>query len=213
MNKVFIVESGREYRNMFEKAGWKVTNKPNEATLVCFTGGSDVSPSFYNEHKHPYSSINPQRDEEESNFFFHTKKNSIPMVGICRGGQFLNVMNGGRMYQHVEGHCGDHYMQDQITKDCILVSSTHHQMMRPSFDAFIVASTDVCIKEKQFMSPLGEVPIILATPPKEEADIEVVFYPKTKSLCFQPHPEFTGKAYERMTEYFFELINRYIERA
>lgn len=26
------------------------------------------------------------------------------MVGICRGAQFLNVMAGGKMIQHVEGH-------------------------------------------------------------------------------------------------------------
>ena len=212
MNNVYIEYSSPEYEQMFRKAGFSVVHGSREAPFICFTGGSDVSPHFYGEQRHPYSSVDVYRDERESDLYQYAIANSIPMVGICRGGQFLNVMNSGKMYQHIEGHGGSHYMQDQITKECILVSSTHHQMMRPTKEALIVASTDICVKAKEHMTLLGKNPKIISNTEKEP-DIEVVFYPTTNSLCFQPHPEFCNPQYERMTAYFFELINRYLVKA
>ena len=208
MNKVYIEYSDSSYIQMFLKHGIKAVPEKETAHLICFTGGSDVSPHLYGEHKHPYSSVDGSRDEREAELFHYAVMNNIPMVGVCRGGQFLNVMNGGKMYQHIEGHVGDHYMQDLITNEDIMVSSTHHQMMKAAAAGFVVATANICNKSKQHMSPLQEHPAIL-TNIKKEPDIEVVYYKDTKSLCFQPHPEFDG--YERMTAYFFELINRYLK--
>ena len=40
-------------------------------------------------------------------------------------------------------------------------------------------------------------------------DIEVVYYKKTKCLCFQPHPEFPGYEYTGMHKYFASLMLRF----
>jgi hypothetical protein len=42
-------------------------------------------------------------------------------------------------------------------------------------------------------------------------DVEVVYYEHTRSLCFQPHPEFTGKEMVNMRMYFLSLINRFLK--
>jgi len=66
---------------------------------VVFTGGADVSPFMYGEKKLSVTCNDEHRDEQEKLFFERYTK--VPKVGICRGGQFLNVMNGGKMWQHV----------------------------------------------------------------------------------------------------------------
>jgi hypothetical protein len=43
-----------------------------------------------------------------------------------------------------------------------------------------------------------------------ETDYEVVFYPQTRALCFQPHPEYTGDQYLCMERYFQSLIAEFL---
>ena len=58
--RVYIVGGDLSYSSMFLNEGWIVTNDLLEAQLVQFTGGSDVTPSFYNELKHPKIPTSPQ---------------------------------------------------------------------------------------------------------------------------------------------------------
>ena len=203
MLKVFIIQSNSEYRKMFEEAGWEViTNLVNDVPdLVCFTGGEDVHPSYYGEKDHPFTYANTERDHREHHQFNSFVEAQIPMVGICRGGQFLNVMNGGKMYQHVTNHTGSHLITDVHTKEALLATSTHHQMMRPGIAGKVIATAEMN-GSKQHMN--GDK-IVTQTSP--EPDYEVVFYPHTQSLCFQPHPEFGS---DKLKTYFFSLLNRYL---
>ena len=81
--------------SMFEEHGWEVISEfmISTADLVCFTGGADVHPSFYGHSKHPTSRCDVLRDNEEVEIW-EEFVNNISMVGICRGGQLLNVLNG-----------------------------------------------------------------------------------------------------------------------
>ncbi|MNY79889.1 hypothetical protein D3C86_2207250 [compost metagenome] len=45
----------------------------------------------------------------------------------------------------------------------------------------------------------------VAEGPEDEPDTEVVYYPDTKSLCFQPHPEFFRADHECF-KYYFDCI-------
>ncbi len=49
----------------------------------------------------------------------------------------------------------------------------------------------------------------LTVVPEEERDIEAVWYPKTKSLCVQFHPEF---GHGPTTKYFFGLMDKFYWR-
>lgn len=204
MPNVFIVTPQTGYAKMFLDNGWAVVDDMKNADLVCFTGGEDVSPDLYGEERHPHTGSYKPRDKYEIQEFNRAVELDIPCVGICRGGQFLNVMNGGKMYQHVENHCGAHYLTDIESELQVLVSSTHHQMMRPAKHATLVAYAEL-EGGKEWMEG-HDICKTFAGP-----DTEVVWYPQTLSLCFQPHPEFNG--YEECTKYFFDLINRYIKLA
>ncbi|MGL4452612.1 MAG: gamma-glutamyl-gamma-aminobutyrate hydrolase family protein [Sarcina sp.] len=67
---------------------------------VIISGGYDVSPRFYNEDSTKFiKEIHPLRDEFEIKLIQKAMKKGIPILGICRGMQLINVVNGGNLYQ------------------------------------------------------------------------------------------------------------------
>lgn len=201
--KMYIVNGSGDYNRLFLSMGMTLTNDLNEADIVCFTGGEDVTPSLYGDAKHPYTGNSVYRDTKEASIFEQCLANKIPMVGICRGAQLLNVMSGGRMYQHVEKHCGTHSITDLETGETILVSSTHHQMMMPSPRGLLVASSTLGGSREWFEGEVFKKDV-------SKEDIEVVYYEHTNCLCFQPHPEFVSPQYAGMKDYFVRCVNKYL---
>lgn len=202
MKKVCIVGGGGMYATLFSEMGYSLIHSVDGADLVCFTGGADVSPSLYGHKEHRQTFSNSSRDEMETIFYKEALKLNIPMVGICRGGQFLNVMSGGEMYQDVSKHTFAHDMVDVETGESIYVTSTHHQMMKPNDRAIIVATAKLGgFREwwngSEFVQEISD------------QDIEVVYYLHTNCLCFQPHPEFGGPSFIGMKTYFASLLERF----
>src|SRR5438309_1359385 len=76
-------------------------------------------------------------DMYQSITFHRAKMIGKPMAGICRGSQFLNVMAGGRLCQHLDGHGSWHDMETSDGRS-FEVSSTHHQMMLPPEGAKVI---------------------------------------------------------------------------
>jgi gamma-glutamyl-gamma-aminobutyrate hydrolase PuuD len=213
--KVYIVgHGGNDYTRMYEQDGWKVVDDIKNADLVQFTGGEDVSPKYYGCGKHPATANNEARDLKEEQIFEFCSENEIPMVGICRGGQFLNVMCGGRMYQHVDGHATGktHEVTDTITGYRCNVTSTHHQMMIPrKSDGGVNVIGIVNPSLSSFKDYVDRDGVVFTVEPEEdEQDVEVIHYVYHNVLCFQPHPEFEdGKA---CREWFFSLVKRQLFR-
>lgn len=205
MKKVLIVNGSFDYRNLFEQLGFETTTNIDEADLMCFTGGEDVSPSLYGDKAHEATFNSTYRDRVEQQMFDLALTAMVPMVGICRGGQFLNVMNGGRMYQDVTKHAiyGTHPIVDLESGETIEVTSTHHQMFMPHESAKVVAVANLG-GEREWYD--GQV----FRRDTSNTDYEVLFYEKTNSLCFQPHPEFQGEQYQPMKNYFARLLNKYL---
>lgn len=203
MLKVFIISGNTNYHNLFMNMGFEIISnlKEDVPDLVVFTGGEDVDPALYKEKSHPRTFYSRYRDMQEKELFKEFLEMDIPMVGICRGGQFLNVMNGGRMFQHVSNHTRDHYIIDTETKKKIFSTSTHHQMMRPSESAVVLSVAYEGGKKESMEKgyPTDHL--------DEVEDIEAVFYPHTKCLCFQPHPEFGTT---ELQEYFASLVSKYL---
>jgi gamma-glutamyl-gamma-aminobutyrate hydrolase PuuD len=208
MSNIHIINGNPQYRKMFLDAGFAIVDLIENADIVCFTGGSDVSPHLYGERKHHTTINDLHRDSVEGQLFKLCVETNKKMVGICRGGQFLNVMNGGKMYQNVSNHGRNHLLIDHQTKREVLVTSTHHQQMLPSENGIIIASAN----EGGFKEYMEDIPnparrfdgVVRVEDDVE--DIEVVYYPHTYSLCFQPHPEFDYLP--ECTEYFFEVVAR-----
>ena len=203
--KILIVNGSPQYAAMFIGAGHTLVHDIKEADLIQFTGGEDVSPALYGEGRHPRTYNNPNRDTQEEAIFSKAVDLGIPMVGICRGGQFLNVMNGGKMWQHTQGHAiyGTHKAFDVWTDEEIDVTSTHHQIMRSGPTGVVVAVAGGLVQNFESMDEAGGIVSIAGA-----EEVEVVWYQHTRSLCFQPHPEFHDA--KNCRDYYFDCIERYI---
>lgn len=202
-HRVLVVGGGFQYLKMFFDAGFKGATSVDDASIICFTGGEDVDPSFYGEEALPGTAFNTARDTREAIIYADALAQKKPMIGICRGSQFLNVMNGGKLWQDVNNHAiyGKHSVVDMKTgKELEGMTSTHHQQMIPTDGAEILAVAALSTMKASH----GAVVTRYAP---ELDDIEVVWYPDSLSLCFQPHPEF---AHGECRNYFLDLVDEYI---
>lgn len=218
MPNVLIVNGNPEYQRMFEDEGWDVMNysgKPGLALdmalkscdLVQFTGGEDVDPALYGQ-RNVASGCNLSRDLMEIEVFSLALHSGKPMAGICRGGQFLNVMCGGKMWQDVNNHLGTHLIEDIETGELFAATSTHHQMMRPGDWGCTVVGIG---HGSEVYDGRGVATTRLDAYQEIESaaiDFEILYYDRQDVLCFQPHPEFYGKT--DLADRYFSYLLKYL---
>lgn len=77
---------------------------------LLITGGNDIDPARYGQQPNPNNDKPaPQRDDWEFSLLGAALARKLPLLGICRGAQVLNVAFGGTLHQHlpdVIGHSG-----------------------------------------------------------------------------------------------------------
>jgi putative glutamine amidotransferase len=74
---------------------------------LILAGGADVDPSAYGAEPHPETKGTvPERDRAELALTRRAVERDIPVLGICRGMQVLNVARGGTLAQHVPDDVG-----------------------------------------------------------------------------------------------------------
>ncbi len=131
---------------------------------IIISGGDDVDPCLYGEFiTKEVGYLNPQRDKVEMTVLkYAEEETTIPILGICRGIQLMNVARGGSLYQdlgksgyqdHFVGKAPiNHYVHTvdiiensrihQIVGTTKLkVNSYHHQAIKQLADGFVVTAT------------------------------------------------------------------------
>jgi putative glutamine amidotransferase len=165
----------REYYRRIETHGGIPVLLPNvgrEDTLLDFlshvnglllTGGEDVDPFWYKEeNRFPPPVIQPDRDRAEIFLARKAGQRGMPILGICRGVQTMNVAFGGSLHQDVSLRpgTGSHQVEEPqvylvhdvtIVKDTRLfllagreivqVNSRHHQILNRIAPEFTVSAT------------------------------------------------------------------------
>jgi putative glutamine amidotransferase len=109
-----IVTAPRDYVTAVEKAGGipvviPVNTCPEAADAILdrldgllLTGGDDVDPKHYGEDYELFlQQTNPIRDIFDLNLATKAMEKDMPILGICRGCQILNVAKGGSLYQDI----------------------------------------------------------------------------------------------------------------
>ncbi len=73
---------------------------------ILFTGGPDIDPKYYGEACDPEAGVEVdcERDEFEVPLARLALARDLPVLGICRGLQLLNVVLGGKLIQDLPGH-------------------------------------------------------------------------------------------------------------
>ena len=73
---------------------------------VCLSGGPDLDPAAYGaRERHPeLGETEPSLDAFELALARAALARRVPILGVCRGAQALNVAAGGTLHQHLDGH-------------------------------------------------------------------------------------------------------------
>ena len=76
-------------------------------------GGADVDPATYGATPGPHTgATRPERDRFELALAYGAMERGLPLLGICRGGQMVNVACGGTLHQHLPDVVGDdHHLE------------------------------------------------------------------------------------------------------
>lgn len=186
--RVFLV--GNCFRagaiSMFAAAGCRAAPSIEEADLVCFLGGEDVDPQLYGERAISGTYFNTDRDSAELDIFTKALSLGVPMFGICRGMQFLGVMNGNKLWQDVDNHAigGTHAITDIQTGEVIQASSMHHQMVIENDTTFALAYATG--RASTYRSASRELSS------DRHDDLEACIFPNINAIAVQGHPEVGG---------------------
>jgi putative glutamine amidotransferase len=100
------------YPASVERAGgWPVVLPPNDLDPadvlealdgLVLVGGADINPSVYGHEPHPEAlAFSDVRDRAELALLRGALARDMPLLGICRGMQLLNVAAGGDLHQHI----------------------------------------------------------------------------------------------------------------
>lgn len=131
---------------------------------VIFTGGGDFDPALYGEEKLPQChEPDGARDVFELELFGRARNTGIPVLGICRGCQLINVAMGGSLIQDIPAfgiENIDHYQTTDgaepfhsvaverdsllysiIGKESLQVNSFHHQAVKVPGRGLIVSAS------------------------------------------------------------------------
>src|SRR5215204_4368710 len=76
---------------------------------LILAGGADVDPGSYGAQPHPETRGSwPERDRFELALGTRALERDMPVLGICRGMQMLNVIQGGTLNQHLDSELHRH---------------------------------------------------------------------------------------------------------
>ncbi len=131
---------------------------------LLLSGGSDLDPGYYGEEPAPELGLTiPERDAFEMPLLELALRRGLPIFGICRGMQLLNVALGGTLYQDLPSQWGrgvlkhrqetpkwqpthevevrgGAYLVEIMDRDVIKVNSYHHQGIKDLAGGLVVSA-------------------------------------------------------------------------
>jgi putative glutamine amidotransferase len=156
---------------------------------LILTGGRDVDPATYGQQRHPATDEPVQasvvRDAWEVALVRGAIQRGIPLLGICRGAQVVNVALGGTLHQHLPDVLGDTRHQQG---NAIFNTSMVRTVPGSKLASLIGDTSDVQCYHHQSIDRLGEGLTISAQ--DDDGVIEAVEIPgENFVLAVQWHPE------------------------
>lgn len=140
-----------------------VRHRPNAASLdaLIIGGGDDISPEHYDGDLNAKVKADPARDALEMDWIRWGLSNDVPILGICRGAQLINVVLGGTLHQDIRAMRQRTYNRpgllptkqvrldgrSRLAQVCgrvhLRVNSLHHQAVKEPGDGMKVVGWDL----------------------------------------------------------------------
>lgn len=182
---------------------------PDDMDGLLLTGGGDIDPSYFGEEPDPLiRTIDKSRDQLEMALISEAVNRNIPVFGICRGLQLMNVSLGGTLIQDIASH-----IQSTVLHDDHAHSSrqnlAHAVKIEPDTLLHSILKSDhveVNSFHHQAIGKLGEN--LKATAWADDGIVEAIELPdRPFFLAVQWHPE----EFWREPSRFGALFERFVE--
>ena len=159
---------------------------------LCLSGGVDVDPAEYGEARHPdLGAVDKARDETEITLARWALEADLPVLGICRGIQLLNVAAGGSLYQHVPAQVPHAVRHDYRLRESAWDAPTHGVRLEPgSIIAQIAGDDEIPANSFHHQSIKTIAPGFRATAWAPDGVVEAIEHGgKPFAVAVQWHPE------------------------
>jgi putative glutamine amidotransferase len=133
---------------------------PRDLDAIIISGGDDIHPSLYSTEEHDPDELDLERDQLEIQCISSAMDRNIPILGICRGAQLINVVRGGSLYadidnmRNITSRRPHLYPRKPVTieapsllfsiigRQSIRVNSLHHQAVKGLGECLKIIATD-----------------------------------------------------------------------
>ena len=147
---------------------------------VILPGGADVNPALYHEGNTDSRELDKRLDWYELAVLSEAVKYGIPVLGICRGHQLINVFFGGNLIQNVD-HCDVHdYRPDRVHGSTLEMDSFLYEIYK-------VKEINVNSAHHQAVHRLGDG--MKAAQYSDDSLIEAAYHTSLPVYGVQWHPE------------------------
>ena len=164
-------------------------------------GGGDIDPVLYGEERHPKTKyVDRAKDDFEISLFNNAMEKDIPVFGICRGIQIINLAMGGSIYQHIPDYIPEVnpplFHDFPIHKDEVNGVDTTHDIKIATGSRLSEITRESCTvansSHHQAVKVIGDN--LLVTAQSKDGIIEAMEYPgKSFVVAVQYHPERMGE--------------------
>lgn len=172
---------------------------------LIMSGGHDVNPLLYREEPNmKLGGILPKRDEFDSKLIKFAMESELPILGICRGHQILNVVNGGNLYQDLSLMDGCYIKHNQGALSNV---PTHTVKTVAGSKVNKILGDETQINSFHHLCVKDVAPGFIASAYAKDGAIEAI--EKTGDhfiMGVQWHPEMLAKNYEKMLNIFKKLV-------
>ncbi len=124
ISPLLIPNNLKDYHNYFSSFNVKG---------IILTGGNNVDPQRYNSES-DLADVYPERDKTEEILFNYAIDKKIPILGVCRGFHYINILLGGRLTHNINGHVKVYHrlVSDNSDYNNTEVNSYHNQGVKPN---------------------------------------------------------------------------------
>ena len=177
-----------------------------------FTGGQDVSPQMYGEAMKPTcGELCPARDTLERELLYRALERDKPILGICRGIQFLNVALGGTLYQDLPT---EHPSEIEHSMKPPYDQAAHTVRILPDTPlAALLQKQELGVNSCHHQAIRSLAPSLVEMARSTDDLIEAVYLPgKTFVWGVQWHPELSFRTDEDSRKMFMALVTAVIKK-
>lgn len=153
---------------------------------LVLSGGADIDPARYGkELSADCGTVEDERDAWELALFGAALERGVPVFGVCRGIQLVNVACGGTLVQHLQPEAGDGHSRLDVARDEVV----HTVKLVPGSLAATLYGTEIAVNSlhHQAVDEVGTGAIASGHSP--DGTVEALEMPGRPVFAVQWHPE------------------------